>query len=96
MTSKNDIPEDHSQSGIEKIRAVKQAHEASLLSKANVVGVGIGLARRGPTWTQEMALIVLVRQKVPVSQLDPEDIIPRILDGVPVDVQEVGNVKAQD
>jgi hypothetical protein len=43
-----------------------------------------------------MALIVLVRQKVPISQLDPEDIIPRILDGVPVDVQEVGNVKAQD
>lgn len=96
MTSKNDIPEDHSQSVIEKIRAVKQAHEATLLSKANVVGVGIGLARRRSTWTQEMALIVLVRQKVPISQLDPEDIIPRILDGVPVDVQEVGNVKAQD
>jgi len=76
--------------------AAKQAHEAELLRKANVVGIGIGLRSARGVQTGEVALIVLVRRKIPPSQLAAEDRIPAQLEGVPVDVQEVGDVTAHD
>lgn len=79
-----------------RAEAVRQAHLSELLTKANVVGVGVGLRQRGGLRTDEVALVVLVRQKVPGHQLAPEDRIPRLLDGVPVDVQEVGEMRAWD
>jgi hypothetical protein len=76
--------------------AVKQAHEDELMAKANVLGVGVGLRQRRGQRGDEIALIVLVTRKVPAGQLDPSDVIPREIDGVPVDVQEVGDLRAED
>ncbi len=73
---------------------VKQTHEEELLSKANVLGVGVGLRERGGQRGEQVALVVLVRRKLPVGELAPNDVIPREIEGVPVDVQEVGEVKA--
>lgn len=78
---------------IEKAQAVKQAHEAELLNMPNVVGVGVGLCMRGGKPTDKVGLIVLVRRKVPAWQLDPSDIIPNEIKSVPVDVQEVGEIR---
>ena len=64
------------------------------MSKANVVGVGVGLRRRAGALTDDVALVVMVSRKVPNAQLAPEDIVPREIDGVPVDVQEVGEIGA--
>jgi hypothetical protein len=72
----------------------KQAHEPELLAKANVLGVGVGLRQKSGKGEAEVAVVVLVRRKVPVAQLAPEDRIPHQIDGVPVDVQEVGEVRA--
>jgi len=77
-----------------RIRAVKAAHEAELMRKANVVGVGIGLRQRDGKYTGELALIVSVTHKVPPEELDAEDLVPREIDGVPVDVQAVGTLRA--
>jgi len=73
---------------------VKQTHEDELLSKANVLGVGVGLRERGGRRGEQVALVVLVRRKLPAVELAPKDVIPREIDGVPVDVQEVGDVRA--
>ena len=73
---------------------VKQVHEAELMAKANVLGVGVGL-RQTAAGQSEVALVVLVRRKVPAAELAPQDRIPRDLEGVPVDVQEVGDVEAR-
>jgi len=73
---------------------VKQAHEEELLSKANVLGVGVGLRQRSGLLGEQVTLVVLVRRKLPAGELAPKDVIPREIDGVPVDVQEVGEVKA--
>jgi hypothetical protein len=80
---------------VDRAQAVKAAHEPGLLRKANVVGVGVGLRRRAGAQSREVAIVVLVRQKVPRSQLAAEDIVPAEIDGVPVDVQEVGEIGAQ-
>ncbi|MBE9472041.1 MAG: hypothetical protein IMY75_08060 [Chloroflexi bacterium] len=79
---------------LEQVRAVKTAHEADLMRKANVVGVGIGLRQQGGRPTGELAIVVSVTRKVSLSQLAPGDVIPRELDRIPVDVQVVGELRA--
>lgn len=90
-----DAPSDSAvPASIDRAEVVRRAHEAELLARANVVGVGIGFHRADGTHTNQVAVIVLVTRKVPRSQLAPKDIIPSELEGVPVDVQEVGDIKA--
>jgi hypothetical protein len=79
---------------MEKAQAVKDAHESDLMSKANVVGVGVGYRQRGGKQTDQVGLIVMVEKKLPKSQLSAEDLVPQEIEGVPVDVQEVGQVRA--
>ena len=79
---------------LERVRTVKALHENELMSKANVVGVGIGLRQRAGQSTGEPAIVVSVTHKVPPSLVHPDDVIPSELDGVPVDVQEIGRLRA--
>jgi len=79
---------------LDRVRAVKSIYEADLMRKANVVGVGIGLRQTGGKPTGEPAVVVSVTHKVPISQLAAGDVIPRELDGIPVDVQVVGELRA--
>jgi hypothetical protein len=75
------------------IRAVKQAHEGQLMGMANVVGVGIGFRTYQGLRTNQPALVVMVSRKIPPEMLNPEERIPAEIDGVPVDVQEVGQIR---
>jgi hypothetical protein len=84
------------QETIQRVQAVKAAHEAELMAKANVVGVGIGFRQQQQTRTDDVVLVVMVEKKLPRAQLKPIDIIPGQIDGVPVDVQEVGRIVPQD
>lgn len=83
------------QSATEKAHQVKNAHLADLMAKANVVGVGIGYCQRGGIKTEQVGLVVMVSKKIPRHQLAPKDLIPAEIDGVPVDVQAVGELRAQ-
>ena len=85
---------DH-QEAVTRIQAVKEAHEQKLLAKANVVGVGIGLRQRNKHRSDEVVLVVMVAKKVARARLAPDDIIPREIDGVPVDIQAVGQITTQ-
>lgn len=77
-----------------RAKEVKEKHEDDLLAKANVLGVGIGLRERGGEPTTEVVLIVMVTHKVPRAQLAPEDLVPKELEGVGLEVQAVGDVSA--
>jgi hypothetical protein len=81
------------EAALARAHAVKQEHEADLLSKSNVVGVGVGLCMRGGVPTGEVGLVVLVRSKLHASELSPDDVIPSEIQSVPVDVQEVGDIR---
>jgi hypothetical protein len=78
-----------------EISQVQARYADQLMSKAHVLGVAVGMAQEGGTPTGELALVVLVDSKVPSAQLAEEDVIPQQLDGVRVDVQEVGEIYAQ-
>jgi hypothetical protein len=79
---------------LNQVRRVKEHYESELLAKPNVVGLGVGMKIKEEQGTQEMALIVMVSRKVPASQLAPEDRIPNEVDGIPIDVREVGEFEA--
>lgn len=80
----------------QEVLMVKESHESELMGKSNVVGVGVGLRKAAGQLTDEIAVVVMVSKKVDEDALDPNDRIPHLLDSVPVDVQEVGEISAQD
>jgi hypothetical protein len=76
------------------VTAVRVNHEARLLRYPNVVGVTEGTRMRAGRLTGEPALIVLVSGKVPRAKLPKGSLLPAELDGVPIDVIEVGPIEA--
>ncbi len=88
--------EHDSHSAYQRAEQVKQRYEEEILARTNVVGVGVGLRSRDGVFTDEVALIVLVSKKVIKTDLPPEQVLPSELEGVPVDVQEVGDIQSQE
>ena len=78
----------------DEINKVKEQHASELMSKANVVGIGVGYKEKGGQKTDRLSLVVMVRKKVPLSELKREDIVPSEIHRVTTDVKEVGEIKA--
>ena len=79
---------------VARVQSVKARHERELMRKRNVVGVGVGFRERAGQRTDEVCIVVSVREKLPLDQLAPKDVIPAELDGVHVDVQATGAFRA--
>jgi hypothetical protein len=77
-----------------RMAAVRGRHEARLLAYPNVVGVTEGKRMRRGKPAAESAIVVLVSRKVPRRSLTRASLLPSQLEGVPVDVVEVGPVEA--
>ena len=75
-------------------QAKEQAKE-ELLSKPNVVGVGIGYKTVGQVKTKEISIVVMVQRKLPKAALAADALIPSQMAGVDVDVIQVGEIRAQ-
>jgi hypothetical protein len=71
------------------IEAVRQKYEDDLLSLPNVVGVGIGERDNQPV------IKVLVSHKVPESALQPDEVVPKTLEGHRTDVEAIGIPRAE-
>lgn len=71
------------------IQAVKLKHEEQLMRLPNVTGVGIGDKAGKPV------IKVFVTHKVPESVLQPDQIVPKSLEGYESDVEEIGILEAQ-
>ncbi|MBI5670991.1 MAG: hypothetical protein HZC41_23605 [Chloroflexi bacterium] len=78
-----------------KAALVQAKYTDELMKLPHVVGVGLGVAKKEGQPTGEVALVVMVDEKVPEILLPQEAIIPSQLDGVRVDVQPVGKLTAQ-
>ena len=87
-------PETEPLTPAQKASAVKRLYQAELMAKAHVVGVGVGYKQQDGLRTDTIAVVVMVTQKLPPELLAPEDVLPEELDGVPVDVQVVGALRA--
>lgn len=79
---------------MEEIAQVQTRYIDELMAYPHVVGVGIGLRQQGGEYTDELCLVVMVDEKIPLAQLAPDAILPRELDSVGIDVQETGSFSA--
>lgn len=79
----------------ESISQVKETSKNSLLSMQNVVGVGVGYQVTSGLKTDEYAIVIMVSRKLPIPALPPEAVLPKNVDGVKIDVIEVGELHAQ-
>lgn len=72
------------------IKSVKKKYEDRLMSLPNVTGIGIGKR------AEKEILIVFVTKKVPETELDPSQVVPKLLEGYEIQVDEIGIVTAQE
>ncbi|MBN1349783.1 hypothetical protein JXJ21_10270 [candidate division KSB1 bacterium] len=79
---------------MEMLKASQKKSQVTLLQKKNVTGVGIGYKVKAGKTTDQMCLVVLVKKKVKVAQLEANDLIPAQIEGVATDVIEVGEIVA--
>ncbi len=79
---------------LNRLREVKHTYVYELLSKRNVMGVGLGYKITEGVNTGELSLIVSVTHKEDPIALTAADLIPKILAGVKTDVVETGLLRA--
>jgi hypothetical protein len=75
---------------VQRVSQVQAKYADMLMSMPHVVGVAVGYISEAGKRTSQIGLVVMVDHKVPASELTPDQVIPRELDGVRVDVQETG------
>ncbi len=79
---------------VEKIVKVKDGIVDEMMSKANVVGVGVGKQIRDGVETKETVIRVYVSKKIGLNALSAKDIVAKTVKGITTDVIEVGEIKA--
>ncbi len=83
-----------SEQAVQHALAVKRRHEAELLRKPNVVAVGVGFRTRGGQSLSEVCIVVSVTQKIPAADMKRDEVLPKMLEDVPIDVVETGVIRA--
>jgi hypothetical protein len=79
---------------LDDVRKELKRAEKDLLSRKNVVSVGVGYKTSNGKKTKKLSLICSVEQKKPKEALANDDIIPREINGVATDVVQSGVIKA--
>ncbi|NLY53486.1 MAG: hypothetical protein GX060_02495 [Firmicutes bacterium] len=76
------------------LEAVLASNASKLMQKANVEGVGIGFKVRRGRQLKQPCLTVLVKEKLPLAALAPQDIVPSTIAGYKTDVVASGTFYA--
>lgn len=79
---------------IEEVKKVKEKYEASLMKKTGVVGCAIGYKQVGGKKTDELCIVCYVIKKKAEEKLRKQDIVPKKIEGIPIDVVETGEIRA--
>lgn len=74
--------------------AIKQENLRHLITRRNVVGVGVGYKETDDGLTDDLAVMINVVRKLPLAQLAESDKVPKNLSGVKTDVVETGQFLA--
>ena len=79
----------------ETVSQVKERFKETILRKPNVVGVGTGFKEVRGRRTTDLCVVALVRVKVPRAGLAEDELVPSRVEGIPTDVVEVGELRAE-
>ena len=73
----------------ERLKAVLYANRDALLARPYVNAVAIGYKTVGGQRTEQLAILVSVSEKKPESELKEGEILPKLIQGCPTDVNEM-------
>ena len=76
-----------------QIKKVKDKYTNKILGYRGVVGIGIGYKTIKGKETDQLSIVISVKKKKPLKELEENEIIPEELDGITTDVQEVGEIR---
>lgn len=78
------------------MKTTLENHKDNLLSKKNVVGVGLGNKWQNNQNLHRQSLLIFVSKKESLKQLNPKDVIPSQIDGLETDVVgKTGTIQSQ-
>jgi hypothetical protein len=83
-----------SEDELERLRRAHRWVTENLVGSGDVVGVGIGLKTQGGKTLSRLAVRVLVRRKLAPNDVDAKSLVPPDIEGIPTDVEEVGEPHA--
>ncbi len=70
------------------------AAEPDKFGAENIQAIGVGIRSAGGTYTGELAVKVYVTEKVPAVRIEGTSLVPVEVNGYPVDVEEIGEIRA--
>ena len=76
------------------IEAFSAELDEGMVGLPNVVGTGLGVKARKSAETEDLCVKVYVEEKLPIEAVAPTSLVPEAIDGVPTDVEEVGEILA--
>lgn len=76
-------------------RIAKAMNVDELMTKPNVVGVGVGYKAIGEETTDELAVVVSVVSKIEAGLLAEHELIPAQVRGIPTDVVQTGEIRVR-
>ncbi len=79
---------------LDSAKITKQQNLRHLITRKNVVGVGVGFKETADGLTNDVAVVVNVAQKLPKAQLAESDKVPKKLGEIRTDVVETGRFLA--
>jgi hypothetical protein len=77
-----------------ELKAAKNIHTSAILSKPNVVGVGLGYKTIKGVRTDDLCVVAMVEQKLPRAALRGNELVPGEVNGFATDVVQVGTLRA--
>jgi hypothetical protein len=78
-----------------RVSEVLEQYREWLMSKPHVIGVGIGHPPSAEPDSESYCIVIMVDVLLPAAQIDQVDALPVEIDGVPVNIQEMGGFFAQ-
>ena len=79
---------------LSEAKRVREKHEMMLMRKKGVVGCAVGYKHIAGKKTDQLCIICYVIKKIPEDQLSEADLIPPVIEGIPTDVIESGEMRA--
>lgn len=79
---------------IKDIIKIKDKYKEVLFKFKGVVGIGIGNKKVKGRDTDILSIVINVIKKIPEKKLKNDEVIPKVLNGIPTDIQEVHKLKA--
>jgi hypothetical protein len=78
---------------LSEAKLIREKYEKTLMRKKGVVGCAVGYKHVEGKKTDQICIVCYVIEKIPENQLDEVDLIPPVIEGIPTDVIESGEMR---